>query len=313
MTDYAAHLAAALFLVTGLVVLGVRKLLTRPGQRAGRPWLVVGLGGALLALAYGQASWPLWLVLGLLTALWLGDRLLRSTTLTNAVSRGLGVLRRPHVQGSLLLALAPLGGLAWLGTLPSGMAEDFDKGGEKEDLARPVPLQPLRSLYFFTDCDSRVRTYEAVPTQASHRDPRDLEAFVVQRAGLDRRVIRTGGADYACNCHGWTFGGGKCWIQSEDALMILRENGYHIESNPRIGDVVAYWDQYNRLAHSGIVVGLSRDGSVLVQSKWSWIGLFIHPVEGQPYASAWDYYRSERAGNSLRGVLDPAADGQAAQ
>ena len=78
-------------------------------------------------------------------------------------------------------------------------------------------------------------------------------------------------------------------------------------AGPRPGDVVAYRTPDGRVCHTGVVVGVSRGGEVVVESKWAWLGVFVHPAAAQPYAANWGYYRSGRVGNDLTGPARPPA------
>ena len=50
---------------------------------------------------------------------------------------------------------------------------------------------------------------------------------------------------------------------------------------------------------------------VLVEGKWGWAGVFLHPVGGAGYGTAYTFYRSHRTGHRLAG-LDGSPSGQVA-
>jgi hypothetical protein len=71
---------------------------------------------------------------------------------------------------------------------------------------------------------------------------------------------------------------------------------------PRPLDLAIYRDAKGEVAHIGIVRAI-RPEVILIESKWGWGGLFLHPHEAHPYAPATCvFYRSERAGHLLQGL-----------
>lgn len=134
------------------------------------------------------------------------------------------------------------------------------------------------------------------------------EAAVVREPGLAGRVIATGPPDPAYNCHGWVFAAGRCVVDS-DVDAILEDNGYVPVAEPRAGDVIVYRDGGGSVCHTGLVRQAGTSGAVLVESKWSGNGRYLHPAEVQPFGGEWAYYRSARPGHLLRGLDRPADPG----
>src|SRR5207253_1844379 len=97
------------------------------------------------------------------------------------------------------------------------------------------------------------------------------------------RLIRRREADPHANCHGWTFAGGRYWIRSESVQAILDDNGYQPVDTPRRGDLIIYRNAGDTITHSGVVRVSNAEGLVLIESKWSWQGTFLHAPEDQPY------------------------------
>jgi hypothetical protein len=306
MYDLLSQLAGALILVGGLFALGLTKLLCRPGTRLAPlgPALVFGAAAALLG--YVRAPGPAWLALGLVAALGVGCYLLVSPRTAAVGAAVLGGLRRPRLQGAMLLLLAPLLGLAWLGRLPTEAPDDAPQDPRTTKLAQVLKVRPQPALAFYTDRGRHVPAYQPVLDDLNPDELPDLEDFLVKRRDLSVRLIRLAGPDPAYNCHGWTFAGGRCWIRTEEAELVLRDNGYQAVAAPRAGDLVVYRLEDGTLAHTGVVTAVVEGGSVLVESKWGWAGLYVHPAETQPYSERWEYFRSARDGHWLCGTPEPA-------
>jgi hypothetical protein len=305
MHDLLSQLAAALLVVGGTVVLGLVHLIARPGSRLSVFWTALGLGGTAVALVCTQAPWPAWQALGLLAVLGFGGPLLLSPRAAVVYAAVFRALRRPRTQGALLLALAPLLGLAWLGQLSTALPDDPPEDPRVAKLAQVLKVRPQPALAFYTDRGRRVPAYQPAPGQLTPAELPDLEALLLRRGEMQTNLVRLAGPDLSSNCHGWTFTGGRCWIRTEEAEGILRDNGYQAVSAPRSGDLVAYRQENGTLAHSGVVTAVLNDGTVLVESKWGWAGRYVHPVAAQQYADRWEYLRSERDGHWLCAAPDP--------
>jgi hypothetical protein len=310
MNDLLPQLAGALVLVSGAVVLGLLKLLARPQDLPSVAWPALGLGGTTVALALANAPAPAWLALGLLAVLTLGCRLLLSPRVASACTAALAALRLPRTQGALLLTLAPLLGLAWMGRLPTELPDDIPEDPQAVKLSHVFKVRPLPDLAFATDRGRHVPAYQPVLDGWDPGEMPELEAMLLQRGHRLASVIRRAGPDAAANCHGWTFTGGRCWIRTEEVEIILGDNGYYAASEPQAGDLVTYRQADGLLAHSGVVVAVLEDRTVLVESKWGWAGRYLHPVEAQPYSDQWEYFRSPRVGHFLCGASQPLIAGR---
>lgn len=92
--------------------------------------------------------------------------------------------------------------------------------------------------------------------------------------------------------------------------MILSDNGYCAVSQVQTGDLAIYRDRAGQVIHSGVVVGESLQGVVMVESKWGKLGRFIHSADRHDYSDAiCTFYRSPRPNHLLRGIYsnDPPA------
>jgi hypothetical protein len=118
--------------------------------------------------------------------------------------------------------------------------------------------------------------------------------------------VPTGWQD--CNCHGFVFTGGRYVIDGTAVPRILEDNGYAPVAQARVGDVVVYREG-THITHTGIVCGTTREGLILVESKWGGVGRFIHRHDRyHPWVlSACIFYRSPRPGHLLRGIVPDAA------
>jgi hypothetical protein len=118
-------------------------------------------------------------------------------------------------------------------------------------------------------------------------------------------VIRRRPPADRCNCHGWVFAGGKYWVNPDQVEHILDDNGYQPISEPRLGDLAIYRNSADTIIHTAVVRAICDDGIVLVEGKWGWMGVFLHPVGESCYGKNYGFYRSDRSGHLL--VELPAA------
>jgi hypothetical protein len=122
--------------------------------------------------------------------------------------------------------------------------------------------------------------------------------------------IRRGPPTDHSNCHGWVFTGGRFNLSGEQVDTILTENGYEKADKPQAGDVIVY-RAGTLLRHTGVVQAVLPGGEVLVESKWGWMGVFLHAAGDSPYGKEYEFRRSPRAGHLLTG-LTPTGDSRTA-
>jgi hypothetical protein len=271
-------------------VLGLLGLLVhqQPTERL-RPWL--GPAGALLLAAGGlvlllTGSHPaLGRALFVLGAVWGLFCLARWPLLTRATGRAALALTRPGWQWLALLAISPIAVLA---------SRPFHSGS--------TPSMPtLRVLRTAAPTDKRREVRICLVTSETTASPALLatEQASLREWGLLGQVLQTAPADHGYDCHGWVFGGGTCLLAAEDVPLILADNGYHQVTDPQPSDFVLYRDDQAKVCHSGVVRLADDSGLILVESKWGWMGRYLHRPEAQPYGTHWTYYRSARAGHVL--------------
>ena len=130
----------------------------------------------------------------------------------------------------------------------------------------------------------------------------ELQRNFLREHPLGARVTLLSDAWRTCNCGSLVFAGGRYFIVSEELDAIIQDNGYTPVSVPRPLDVALYRDDKGQVVHIGLVRSVSPQ-AILVESKWGWGGLFLHPHEAHPYTAATCiFYRSERAGHLLQGL-----------
>ena len=113
--------------------------------------------------------------------------------------------------------------------------------------------------------------------------------------------FRRGPADDACNCHGWVFTGGRHWVGPGEVRTILAENGYAPVTAPRPGDLAVY-RLGGEITHTAVVRVAEPGLPVLVEGKWGWLGVYLHPADASNYGKGVTYYRSPRSGHLLAGL-----------
>ena len=200
--------------------------------------------------------------------------------------------------------LAAAGGVLFVGSvarfeIADSAAADLDTAFMMEVTWKP-PLSVVTEVTAVTDRGRPVSLHR--PTTA--REPGGIvaaERRVIDSVRQADGVIRTGPAADEFNCHGWVFSDGRYWVTPGDVDYILADNGYQAVSQPRPGDLVVYRER-ERITHTGLVRTGGDGGPLLVESKWGWLGRFLHPPGGTCYGRSFTYYRSPRAGHLLTGL-----------
>ena len=112
------------------------------------------------------------------------------------------------------------------------------------------------------------------------------------------RLIQTAPPSAETNCHGWVFCDGRFCLEDYDVDRILRDNDYHIVSQPQPGDLIVYRAYSDDVTHTGIV-RLVQDDRVLVESKWGRLGRYLHAPGDQIYSERWAFYHTSRPSHLL--------------
>jgi hypothetical protein len=185
-------------------------------------------------------------------------------------------------------------------TAPAVKADTADRLPPEE-----FPLKEDASVHAVTDKGRPVRLYYAEAGEIEPAAMLAVEANKIRPWALSTSMIRTEKPDVGYNCHGWTFADGHHWILNNDVNAILADNGYRPVKQPRPGDLAVYHSgPGGEVIHSGVVRVAGPDKVILVESKWGWLGRYVHTPEAQLYGRSWVYYHSDRNGHRLRGLDD---------
>jgi hypothetical protein len=295
---------ALCLLVLGGVVLAVIGLLAEYAgrRRAVRlaPAVLLWLGLLLVPFLNSRAAAVTRPALGLLAGASVLFYVLRTPRAAWVARRLWNAARDPRAQWATLLAVC-------LALLPVASHRLDPVPADLSDFAAshlvdvdPAQFQPVVSHRAYTDRGRAITLYAAPPTDRTYEDHLTAEAAVLRQLQDPWPVLRLAPPDRAANCHGWTFGSGQFWIQGRDIDPILADNGYQAVSAPQAHDVAIFRDADNQVLHSGVVRGLTRDGHVLIESKWGWSGRYLHPASCSAYGTRVTFYRTDRGGNLLR-------------
>ncbi len=217
-----------------------------------------------------------------------------------------GRLARPHVQAAVL----SVGGAALLVGSVARYETSFQATVDADmaymtEVTWKPPLEPADGVSATTDAG---RSVELLRPQVT-RSPGEAQAAehrTLAGMGLTDRMIRVLPATDACNCHGWVFTGGRYWIGPADVENILADNGYHPVSDPRPGDVAVYREGA-AITHTGLVRTGGAGTPVLIESKWGWMGAFLHRPEDTCYGRHYAFYRGPRETHVLAGLGAPSS------
>jgi hypothetical protein len=106
-------------------------------------------------------------------------------------------------------------------------------------------------------------------------------------------IIKIAEPSTRCNCHGWVYFGGQYAVRSRDVETILSDNRYEVVEQPAVGDLAIY-KSGEEITHTALVRVVREDGMVICESKWGPLGVYLHPVDVQPYGTNHKFYRSDR-------------------
>jgi hypothetical protein len=260
------------------------------------------LAGVLLLAATGMhfAGFSVeWTVpLPLLATLTLAGLLMRVSAVREMASR----IAHPLTMWSLVLVASIAAAVFVLG------------GANPPPDANDLPLPTVTGFHYIPTVVAVTDTGRELPlcaydeTDSLHRE----ELSILQLEQYAHQIIRIAEPATRSNCHGWVYCGGQYAVRSRDVDAILTDNGYEAVTKPAVGDVAIYRTAGNEVAHTGLVRLVREDGSVICESKWGPLGVYLHPVACQPYGAYHTYYRSQR-GSHLVTVLPttsrPADDG----
>lgn len=162
-----------------------------------------------------------------------------------------------------------------------------------------VHLSEAAGVYAATDRGSPIRLFEVQGPTRNPAPGHDVAPFALN-------VIETAPPDNRYGSHGWVFAGGRYHIESALVESILDENGYQSVDDPRVGDVVVYRGVSGQPVHTGLVKAVGEAGFVLVESKWGYLGRYLHEVKQPTNFGPYSFYRSARQGHLLQGIRAPS-------
>jgi hypothetical protein len=165
--------------------------------------------------------------------------------------------------------------------------------------AESTPLDPSPAASARTDRGTTIDLYAA----AAPLDTAGMAAVEAQSSALRNLsghfLRRQPGGDES-NCHGWVFTGGRYLVLGRSVDVILSDNGYTPVTAPAAGDLCVYRGQPGEVTHTGLVRAVLDDGTVLVESKWGRLGVYLHGVGESCYGTTFSYHRTTRGGHQLR-------------
>jgi hypothetical protein len=283
---------------SGAVAFGVGQLLFAPRTWVGRAVNATAALGVMSGLAAVLCPAVLAWVAGGGAAVLVVGVLLGSATARRLVERCLQAVCRPRVVGTAAVLAA--GG--WWGY----EAWRFDRG---HDALMDTTLLQVRDMSTpptaatdtaRTDCGTAIELDAAVaPLSTSELTELERNSQAVRdRAG---KFIRRGAPADEANCHGWVFTGGRYNLRGRFVEVILSDNGYTDVDTPAAGDLCVYRDPQGEVSHTGVVQAVLGDGSVLVESKWGRLGVYLHAAGDSCYGTNFTFHHTDRSTHRLRG------------
>lgn len=312
MTDYShiERFIGVFFAGLGMVLIGGLNLALVRSRLRVRVLASVAVAGAVLGAyaAWQSNAAAVQRVAGMLGLALVPAVLLGSRSLIKAGTATVGFLGRPAARWGLVAAAGVVTIVA--GSLNFSRSEEaaHDQGETELELlvARPE-LSEQGGVHARTDRGYALpmRRPVAERGQSAIDDPEDR---VLTKLGCKDYVIRRQPATDISNCHGWVFTGGRYWVGGDSVGQILADNGYAAVTDPRPGDLAIYRDGQDAVSHTAVVRYATEGMTPLVESKWSWMGVFLHPVDKSVYGTNFTFYRSPRAGHVIAGLDNPKSN-----
>ena len=268
------------------------------GRRLANMAATAGLVVFAIVMAAIGRSWPIWLPAAIVA-------LVCALCLVWQIPAVQGAFRRAvswSLKSSLHAIFLVVGGAAlsiWALMTPGEPPRPVTENPLPETWKALEALRPIASPIARTDKGRRVGLFALKNFVVPAETLNIMESAMASERGLNLQMIRCSPPDADSDCHGWVFVDAQWWIIGEDVQLILDDNGYQQVAAPQPGDLVVYRDGPKLITHSGVVFSAAPDGSVLIESKWAWLGTYLHPPEANPYGGQPVYYRSERMGHRL--------------
>ncbi len=250
------------------------------------------LGDADLAIDHAWQPWSRLLAVGAFVA--------AGALFVGAASwRGYAVWWQRWGRSALLLVVSLALSLAARWRIEKPLHEDANWMSDYESSLLGVSRMPIESdgKFAVTDKGRRIPLEHFVTDEVSIT-PESAESRVPD--SYRARVIIDEATASPANCHGWVFTAGRYLVRSRYVDAILHDNGYHVVSEPQLGDLIIYRDDAGDPIHTGIVKAIGDAGFVLIESKWGMLDTYLHLPQDQVYSQGYAYYRSSRAGHQLK-------------
>jgi hypothetical protein len=213
-----------------------------------------------------------------------------------ARSRGRAARFRSAIVGvvGLMATLFAIRAIAASDVVPeSAMMALLEKMHEVPDLVED------ESVWGWTDRRTPIRMFRADAPRPAE-DLREVEFEILAAQRRQGRVLRRQEPDDRSNCFGWVFAEGRYWLDNDQVETILHENGYALASTATPGDLAVYRNAEGLIHHAAVVRAVCDDGTILVEGKWGWMGVYLHRLTDSLYGQNVSLYRSERRGHALR-------------
>ena len=292
----------------GGLAAGLLGLFTNPGASSIRRLsfvaaaiILIGLGSASMFASSLAPVGPPMLALGGILLIF---QFVQSDRIGGAIASYSSRLRQSRWQWAALAAGCPaIAGLMLLqGHAPEALP--VEPMGPRPSIVEIPPLRMLPANSAQTDNGHDVTLWAAILPNRPEEDLSAAETYELNKDGVYAEVIRTAPPDRSYNCHGWIFTGNRCFIPDWTVDSIIEENGYKPVERPVVGDLVVYRNDQGAAFHSAIVRAVGEDGQIILESKWGWMGRYLHRPDKTPYGQKWQYYHSARHGHHLQTELN---------
>ena len=289
--------AATCFAVCGATVapglLAVDYFRPRWSARAALIAAVGLLAGCVLA-GFWLQTWLIAAVFAILASFTFFSLMVRTRVFQYAIARA----TRPPVAMAALLAIC------LMSTVYVQMVDRFVPIGEFDGL-----VSVGAHFHVIEGVVARTDLGQALPLIAYDNEPalNEAERRFLATPRYEHQIIRLAEPSTACNCHGWVYTGGRYAIQGCYVDGLLSDNGYRHVEQAQAGDIVIYRSASGSVEHTGLVRFVDNKGLILVESKWGPLGVYLHPVDTQPYGISHGYYRSSRTGHLVTVETAPAS------
>jgi hypothetical protein len=204
------------------------------------------------------------------------------------------------------------------GTNGIAASHEGHRTSSMSELVGPAPafvyfiIKPQEGICGLTDAGNEIPLfrYEAAILQQlgaplatqSEKYRQDLlldqeQQFLTNTCGTQVQATKLAQPSALANCHGWIFTDGTFGVVDTEVPRILRDNGYVVVNEPRVGDL-AMFSLDGEICHAAIV-RKTAGAELLLESKWGPFSVYQHSLTAQPYRGPATFYRSVRNGHRV--------------